>query len=258
MKSLLLAILVFLNVGSLSAQFLERTVLGCCGTTAPLGGFYYSYTIGEAVVGTKNASLPALTIGFQQPDYNPLLPVSLVDFVAEWRNSQALLSWKTLWELNTASFVVERSLDGHIFGGIGIIPAAGSVFEANEYFFPDQHVSKLGAGIVYYRLRVIDENGSFSFSHIEELHIPLTGGQLTIFPNPAKDFVSVIATHAPEHFFRISLLNQLGQELFSEDFLHSPQSNNWQIDVSGFPEGIYYLKIHFDDQVIYEQLVLRR
>lgn len=256
MKPLAFLILSFLCSGTLSAQFLERTVFGCCGTTASIGGFNYSYTIGEAAIGTKNASLPALTIGFQQPDYNPLLPVSLVDFVAEWRDSQALLSWKTLWELNTASFVVERSIDGQNFGGIGIVPAAGSVMEANEYFFPDPSLLRLGVETIFYRLRVVDENGYYSFSQIEELHIPRTGAQVVIYPNPTKDRVFITAARTPQYVFRATLLNPLGQELLSGDFPQTQQTG--QMDVSSFPEGTYYLKIQFDDQVLFERIVLKR
>ncbi|MEZ4828622.1 MAG: T9SS type A sorting domain-containing protein [Bacteroidia bacterium] len=256
MKNVLIFTLFLAGFAGISAQSLSRTVFGCCGTTSSLGGFNYSYTIGEAVIGTKNASLPALTVGFQQPEFNPLLPVNLLSFYAHWQEGQAMLSWQTLWEVNTVSFIVERSTDGQSFGGIGIVSAAGDAMEPQEYFFPDQQARLQPVNVLYYRLRVVDVYGNYSFSQIEQLRLPESETPFVIYPNPASDQVAISAFSGVDRGFRVSLLNQMGQEVAAANAAQAdPQTI--LIDVSRLAEGTYYLKIILGGEVRFERLIVR-
>jgi len=55
------------SIGLLSAQVLERKVFASQGGTTTNGPYYFSFTIGEPIIGTDDATLPILTKGFEQP-----------------------------------------------------------------------------------------------------------------------------------------------------------------------------------------------
>ena len=62
----LLAFVLFL-LPTLDAQSLERKVFSSVGGKTTSAPYYFSFTIGEPVIGTDQNTLPILTKGFEQP-----------------------------------------------------------------------------------------------------------------------------------------------------------------------------------------------
>lgn len=108
------------------------------------------------------------------------LPVTLSFFSGAKLDGGVRLSWETLTEQNTSHFVLERSGDGHSFSPIGQVKAAGNTNTATNYSFQDAHP---GAGSNYYRLKVMDRDGQFSYSKVINIVNPKTV-QVELYPNP--------------------------------------------------------------------------
>lgn len=107
------------------------------------------------------------------------LPVELLYFKGSSASGTNLLQWATASEINTDKFVVERSTDGARFAEIGMIKAKGESNTTITYQFQDTRSAS-----AYYRLRILDKDGSFKFSKV----IYLGGNReasLTLWPNPA-------------------------------------------------------------------------
>jgi hypothetical protein len=114
--------------------------------------------------------------------------VELAEFTATTEgNATVCLSWTTALEENSARFGVERSLDGTSFSALGAVPAVGS--STCAYAFLDHDVPKPQRYqiILYYRLRQVDADGTFSFSPVRSVS---RKGQvadgLSLAPNPAR------------------------------------------------------------------------
>ena len=73
--------------------------------------------------------------------------------------------WVTSTEINVSHFNVQRSTDGITFYTIGKINAKG----ASKYSFID---NTNHTGVVYYRLEMVDKNGSKTYSEIKEFVRP--------------------------------------------------------------------------------------
>jgi hypothetical protein len=117
------------------------------------------------------------------------LPLHLVSFKALVGNSPSpslKLIWKTIGEKNTHATIIEKSDNGKEFNQIGIIKALNKSTE-NEYSFED---TKLDFVNLYYRLKFLDLDGSFTYSDVISANIGAVK-VLTIYPNPAKDAVLV-------------------------------------------------------------------
>ncbi|MBF9236105.1 right-handed parallel beta-helix repeat-containing protein [Hymenobacter sp. BT683] len=115
------------------------------------------------------------------------LPVALTAFTATAEGPAAVrLAWATATEQNSARFEVERSLDGRTFAGIGTVAAAGTSSSARAYEWLDAR-RPASASALYYRLRQVDVDGTFSYSPVRT--VALSGpaaSRLVLAPNPAR------------------------------------------------------------------------
>ena len=92
-----------------------------------------------------------------------VLPVELVSFGGTSAPGGVQLSWTTASEEGTARFEVERSTDLWTWGTIGSVAAAGNSQALREYSLLDPRPM---AGENYYRLRMVDLDGSEAYSPI--------------------------------------------------------------------------------------------
>ncbi|REA56415.1 hypothetical protein DSL64_26840 [Dyadobacter luteus] len=113
------------------------------------------------------------------------LPVKLIYFKAHRQEDITRLEWETATEANSALFEVEYSRDLQSWITAGTIRAQGSSKEPTRYQFID---SAKHSGITYYRLRMIDHDGSLAYSFIQS--VAFDGKVLMIHPNPAEDRIN--------------------------------------------------------------------
>ncbi|TGE24308.1 T9SS type A sorting domain-containing protein [Hymenobacter aquaticus] len=111
------------------------------------------------------------------------LPVELTRFTAETQGADALLRWATASEKNNDRFEVEASPDGRTFRRIGQVPGYGSSTQPHQYQLVDPVIARYAANPVYYRLRQVDLDGTFSYSPVRTVAVRGQAG-LALFPNP--------------------------------------------------------------------------
>ncbi|HWB94867.1 MAG TPA: FG-GAP-like repeat-containing protein, partial [Puia sp.] len=117
------------------------------------------------------------------------LPLHLISLTGHSSAGQQIqLNWQTVNEVNTASFEIEHAPDGAHFTGLGAVTAADNNSGESDYSYTDTH-SRIGEN--YYRLRMVDIDGRYTYSPIVE--VTLTGRQsgLSPYPNPASGSVYV-------------------------------------------------------------------
>ena len=133
-----------------------------------------------------------------------VLPLDLLTFTGQLQNNNSvLLNWKTENEVNTSHFVVERSADGIRYSGIGNVTANGrnNTGGSFNYSFTDNDAINQSSQRLYYRLKMVDIDGSYKYSNIISVSFPLITGKLSIAPNPVLTEVKVtIASEADGRF----------------------------------------------------------
>jgi hypothetical protein len=90
--------------------------------------------------------------------YNKPLPVELISFSAVGNNGKAVLNWATAMESGFNYFGVEKSTNGVDFVGVGVVSATGS---RSTYRYDTSY-----RGGTYFRLKLVDNDGSFKFSPV--------------------------------------------------------------------------------------------
>lgn len=122
------------------------------------------------------------------------LDFTLISFEASAEAQQVKLDWKTATEKATAAFEVERSSNGAAFIVIGRVAAAGTATEATSYKFNDLKPAK---GLNLYRLKMLNADGTWSYSPVRNVRFQSEVAGHEVFPIPAKTGLTLRLVAAP-------------------------------------------------------------
>jgi Secretion system C-terminal sorting domain/Immune inhibitor A peptidase M6 len=167
-----------------------------------------------------------------------VLPLNLVSFGGYLQQRDAVLQWKTSSEVNTQFFDIERSYDGSNFNKAGQLAATANASGAS-YGFTDAGLAQNPAykGVVYYRLKMLDRDGAFTYSKVVRLSSAVAG-LLTVSPNPVKDQLA-ISGFTDNRLYNVSITDMSGKVLQTGrvSFLNN------RIDVSSLAAGMYIISL---------------
>ncbi len=161
---------------------------------------------------------------------NIALPVVLIQFEAFLIGQQVELTWATAQEKNNQLFEIQRSVDLEDITTIQSVAGSERSLNIKHYkVYDEQPLS----GKSYYRLKQIDQDGSFDYSKwvvIQQEASKMSG--ITLAPNPATDIVRVELDAVIE---KVMVTDLNGRECLTT------QANKF--DVSGLDNGIYLVRV---------------
>ncbi|MDP1725136.1 MAG: SBBP repeat-containing protein [Bacteroidota bacterium] len=198
------------------------------------------------------------------------LPVKLISFDAKLlSNKEVLLSWQTASETNNDFFEVERSVNKELPGTtgtpednwdkVGSVKGAGNSNSIRNYQFIDE-CSPFPSPILYYRLKQIDYDGSFSYSKAAAVKLDesLQDGPI-IFPNPGNGNFII---QAPYPINEIEIFDLNGKSMLkitdvsaTQQTLPTVRQVNFSNDLK---DGIYFLKIISDYGIVVRKFEVLR
>lgn len=176
------------------------------------------------------------------------LPVQLLSFTAtSIDNKTASLIWKTAQEENFKQYEIERSSDLLNFKKIGVVFGTGETTYTFNDLLPQY-------GNNYYRLKMVDKDGSFSYSKIKSVEIA-SEAKLSIGPNPSSDgrvtFSFVGVKNKPS--MSLSITNAMG--LLTKTLYLSDIQDNTKYMIGIDKPGAYIVKISLSDGQTFSQKI---
>jgi predicted outer membrane repeat protein len=177
---------------------------------------------------------------------NPL-PVTLVDFTAKSVEQNVELTWHTTSEVDASHFEIEKSGNGKTWETLGTVDAHGAA--AGNYAYTD--ASRL-YNINYYRLKMVDMDGSYSYSRMVSVHNRDNARQMqvSIYPNPVSAGILTVSTSQAGTPV-VTVYDLLGRKV------KVPILKNIEgelgLDVSRLSAGIYIISVRKEE----EEQVLR-
>lgn len=171
------------------------------------------------------------------------LPVTLTAFSATKQEHSVKLNWTTENEVNIARYEVEKSPSGSVFTSLNNVAARNGVAR-NDYSFTD---TRPFTGDNFYRLKLVDRNGQFTYSNIIRINFSGTV-KPSLQPNPATNMVYLDAL---EGYKQIQVLDITGRMQIQQQV----RNNNEQLDISNLAKGIYTVRIIKEEETIVIKLL---
>jgi len=177
------------------------------------------------------------------------LPVELSQFTAKvLRNGGVQLNWRTETEVNNYGFEVERKLSSEQltvgnWENISFVEGHGNSNSPKEYEFIDDNVL---SGKYAYRLKQIDNDGTFEYSKVIEVDIdaPIEYDLSQNYPNPFNP-VTIINYSLPlKSQIELVVYNLLGEsviKLVNEE--KEAGQHSVEFDATKLSSGIYLISI---------------
>lgn len=164
---------------------------------------------------------------------NTPLPVTLTDFTAVASENSILLQWETVEEKEFDRFELEKSRNPKK-GFTYLATIKPSADTKTGYQFADTDAEPNVN--FYYRLKMVDRDGSLAFSKI--VVAKLSGeNSVLVFPNPSKKQVNITSVTP---MTSVVVTNIAGQVIIKESF---PETKKYTFSIPGQSNGLFFLTI---------------
>ena len=147
-----------------------------------------NYGAGDGFPGVITQSVPFAQLPNMEICQIQVLPVTITDFNAAYVSSNNVkVSWSTTNEINASYYVVERSTNAEDFIPVGQVNMSQSLNPVHNYNLNDQ-LYNVNSNIVYYRLRIVDNSGKFSYSRVVPVKLDQQVTGFSLYPNPIDNY----------------------------------------------------------------------
>ncbi len=182
-----------------------------------------------------------------------LVPISVaIDLFAfdarQAANGAIQLDWQVGTDDPFISMDVERSLDGVRFISIDLQEDENPTLEPKKYQYLDEEAP---AGKLYYRLRLIEPSGEYTYSPIRSVdHSSADQTLIRFYPNPIRPdgVLQIEAENLGRGAVNLEIYNGLGALVDQVQLEEGAQQ--WTYPTSNLSKGLYYLKFSNDNRLL--------
>jgi hypothetical protein len=170
------------------------------------------------------------------------LPVKLISFSASVVINDVELKWKTAEDSNLSHYEVQRSVNGSDFISVTNVPAIANGGQ-NNYTYIDGPGTAFD--LLYYRLKSVDLDGSFSYFGIVRVFKKGNVKDLAIdyIVNPFKQIIQLQLSSNKTQKIQIRLLTGEGQIVIKKEFTVVKGSTAVTLTAPVVGKGIYLVDI---------------
>jgi hypothetical protein len=172
---------------------------------------------------------------------NNLLPLKFGNLTAIRKNKDIRVEWITYEESGVSHFDIQRSADGKNFLSVGKVNASGNNLPQNNYQWNDFSAPESS---VFYRIKSIDEDGSFIYSNIVRVAgIKAIKNQVSVYPNPLKSGspINIQLPNLKRGIYELCISDMLGRVLYKQAIKHTEGIVNISMNNLNYKPGMYQL-----------------
>ncbi len=182
-----------------------------------------------------------------------VLPIVLTSFDVVEDNGVVNIFWTTSVERDNDYFTIERSSDGINFTVIEKVISRGNSSVRTDYSVKDL---KPEAGLMYYRLKQTDLNGSSTVSAVKTFYF--TNNQdfnFNLVPNPSDESgFSLFFNQNPIQNYTLTIKDIAGKMIFKKEIF----DKNNQVKVDEILEsGLYFVEVISKNKNITKKLIVK-
>jgi hypothetical protein len=191
----------------------------------------------KGTVVANNGAIDNITTGCS----GGTLPLTLINLTGNVQNTNGMLTWRTSNEQSTKLFEVEESIDGRAYARIGTVNATGTTASEQNYNYTSNNINRIAPSI-YYRLKMIDADGKFTYSNTIVLQFKSTVS-VSFYPNPVVNIATLTLTSRSAERMSYNIIDNYGKLVHTETVNLTEGFNNININVKTLSPGLYFLSI---------------
>ena len=225
-------------VNATTAQFQQAPAVATAGA-------YHAVVVWQDGMRETTASQDGDDFGIFQAVYivDSPLPVELLSFEAEKHNDHdALLTWVSGYEAHFSHYELEHSRDAVVFDRIASVDASGSTSSTTDYAYV--HL-RPGSGGHYYRLRIVDEDGCYTYSDIRYVEWEVEMA-VSILPNPTYGPLTLTYELPDARELTLTVVDALGRRVMVENLDGAAGANVQELSLEGLAQGVYFVTLTGD------------
>jgi uncharacterized protein (TIGR03790 family) len=217
--------------------------------------------IGDPKFRLVTTRMPADTLATSHGSGGNALPVQLTSFTAAASQNNVRLDWVTASETNCYGFDVERSpASTEQWVKIGFVNGSGTSNTSHSYSFSDQ---KLSPGSYVYRIKQIDNDGSFTYYGKGEINIANAQQQIVLndnYPNPFNPSTRIGFTTAGAGKTTLRIYNIIGQQvaMLFDQTTAGGESHQVTFNASSLASGTYFARLESAGQTVVKRMLLTK
>jgi hypothetical protein len=184
------------------------------------------------------------------------LAIDVITINAQQKNNGVQVNWTAKSEKDMDRYEVERSADGIQFSKQHTTAAIGSSTTAVNYGWYD---AAPFAGNNFYRIKAFDKNGLIKYTAIVQVTIGKGAPAITVYPNPVTgNIVGIKLTNLDKDSYTVSLVNNLGQRVYTGQLQHGGGSALRSIDLgTNLANGNYTITVMGDKGIKFTQQIIK-
>ena len=187
-----------------------------------------------------------------------ILPVELKSFTYSLTGNKVTLKWTTVTEINNCGFYIEKAAGpARDFQKIGFVKGHGNSMLTNNYSFID--IIDEGNSVKY-RLKQVDNNGSFHYS--SEIELKETPGGYSLFqnyPNPFNPSTTIKYEVPVKGIVSLKVYDILGKEITTlVNEFKNPGIYRTTFSSSSLPTGVYFYALRAGDFIQTRKMCLMK
>jgi hypothetical protein len=171
------------------------------------------------------------------------LPLTLISFNGALEGNNTSLQWETTNEVNTLYFDIERSTDAINFTKVSTVNARGENNGASNYIFKDEGAANQPANILYYRLKMVDNDQRFKYSNIVAISLGGISGKIMLTPNPTSSLTVLSIKVSGNSAAKWNIVDNSGRVVMQSNIQLKAGVNTATLDISKLAAGIYFVNV---------------
>lgn len=168
------------------------------------------------------------------------------------------LTWYAENELNTKTFVIERSINGVNYTGVSFQPAAGNTNITTKYTGSDNLKDLVNSTTIFYRIAAIDIDGKTGYSNVVIVNLN-NAASLQVWPNPFAGQINIKVNVQVAKPLFVKIYGTTGQLVASNTFNMTRGINFISVkELDRLPKGLYHIEMIMDNTRILTQKLVKQ
>jgi hypothetical protein len=154
------------------------------------------------------------------------------------------VSWYTKDEENTQRFEIERGVNSQEFEKVATHKASGQTFGLTNYSVVDDLSTVSSNAVVYYRIKLIDIDGKFTYSNVISAVRGSSNDALMIYPNPFENALNIDYVAESDDVLELTLTDLSGRVVsrMQKTITKGANKITWN-NLGSLSSGQYYIKV---------------